>query len=84
MNQLTQWKADTGHTMREMGRQLQVSSSHICRVMQGKKSLAKKRIDRLNEIQRMEKLIKSNPPDKFIVQYELNKFIGNEKVWKEQ
>lgn len=81
MNQLCQWQAESGHTMREMGRQLQVSSSHICRVMQGKKSLSKAKLERLNEIMRMERLIRSAPPDRFIIQYELNRFIGKENLW---
>lgn len=81
MNQLAQWKHETGHTMREMGRMLQVSPSHICRVMHGQKTLGESRCGRLKEIRRLEELIKTSSHDRWMLEYELDKFIKGEPMY---
>lgn len=76
MDILRIWKDEEGHTMREMGRRAGCSGSHICRVLQGKKSLSKNKIDRINQVRKLEKIIRSKPADILFVKYELEKLIN--------
>jgi transcriptional regulator with XRE-family HTH domain len=76
MKIIKMWKEEEGHTVREMGRRIGVSGSHICRAMHGKKTLGAATLKRLKEVRRLEHLIRCEPADVMLLRYELEQVIN--------
>lgn len=77
MNIVNNWKNESNHTFRKMATLAGVSASHLNKVSKNKKPISLKLSKKIKTIMHYEHLIRCEPADKILLQYELDQICLN-------